>query len=72
MFKLLLSRLRHSFASKAPRQDHEKTPRPSLDLEFLPLPTPQSQQHPDDFLDITDDEPFADARRRYEFWYCKY
>ena len=72
MFKLLLSRLRHSFASKAPRQDHEKTPRPSLDLEFLPLPTPQSQQHLDDFLDITDDEPFADARRRYEFWYCKY
>jgi len=72
MFKLFLSCLCHSFTSKAPQQDHEKTLRPLLDLEFLPLPSPQSQQHPDDFLDITDDEPFADARRRYDFWYCKY
>jgi len=72
MFKHFLSRLRHSFTSKAPQQDHEKTPRPSLDLDFLPLPSPWSQQHLDDFLDVTDDEPFADARRRYEFWHCNY
>lgn len=70
MFKFLLSRLRHSFTSKAPQ--HEKTPRPSLDLEFLPLPSPRSQRHPDEFLDITDDEPFANARRNYDFWHGKY
>ncbi len=67
--KFLLLCLYHFFIPPKQQQDPEKTPKTSLDLDFLPLPSPQSQQYPDDFLDITDNGPFADAQRKCEFWY---
>ena len=71
LLKFLLSRLCNSLTSPMRQQDQEKTPRPSLDLDFLPLPSPQSQRYSDNILDITNDKSFADAQRRYDFWYGK-
>ena len=71
LLKFLLSCLCNSLTSPMRQQDQEKTPRPSLNLDFLPLPSPQPQQYSDDILDITNDESFADVRRRYDFWYRK-
>lgn len=62
----------HIFAPKVHVPDHKKTPRPSLDLEFLLLPTLQSQECPGDFLDITDDETFASAQRRHKYWHGQF
>ena len=72
MINFFYSITRHLFASKVHPPDNEKTPRPSLDLDFLPLSTPQSQQYPGDFLDITDNETFANTQRKHEYWHGRF